>query len=157
MADALRRRGHSDANLRVIMFGAIFCIPFGIAAPLVANEWLALSLMAPLTFLSSLPHGIAPAALQPITPNQMRAQVSALYLFFVNLLGLGLGPLCVALLTDYVYGEPSLVGYSLATVVAVIAPIAVVILAFGLKHYRHSFAAAQSGWRPVRPSEDEVS
>jgi len=156
IADALRRRGHSDANLRVIMYGAIFCIPFGVAAPLVTNEWLALALMAPLTFFSSLPHGIAPAALQPITPNQMRAQVSALYLFFVNLLGLGLGPTCVAVLTDYVYGEPALVGYSLATVVAVIAPISVVILAMGLKYYRRSYAAAEAGWHTARPSENDV-
>jgi len=155
MADALRRRGYTDANLRVIMIGAICSIPFGIAAPLVANEWLALFLMAPLTFLSSLQHGIAPAALQPITPNQMRAQVSALYLFVVNLLGLGLGPTCVALLTDYVYGDPALVGYSLATVVAVIAPISIVIIAFGLKHYRRSLAEAERGWnRSAQNSRD---
>ncbi len=157
MADALRRRGYSDANLRVIMFGAMFAIPFGIAAPLVANEWLALFLIAPLTFLTSLQHGIAPAALQPITPNQMRAQVSALYLFVVNLLGLGLGPTSVALLTDYVYGEPALVGYSIATVMAVIAPISVVIIAFGLKHYRRSFTTAEAGWQPAIQSGNDVS
>ena len=117
MADALRRRGYSDANLRVIMIGALCSIPFGVAAPLVDNIWFTLALMAPFTFCWSLPHGIAPAALQPITPNQMRAQVSALYLLAVNLIGLGIGPTFVALLTDYLYGDPALVGHSLATVV----------------------------------------
>ena len=147
IADALRRRGHTDANLRVIMIGALCAIPFGIAAPLVDNVWFALALMAPFTFLWSLPHGIAPAALQPITPNQMRAQVSALYLLSVNLIGLGIGPTFVALMTDYLYGDPALVGYSLATVAAVTAPSSALIIYIGLKFYRKSLAEAEGGWQ----------
>ena len=147
MADALRRRGYSDANLRVIMIGALCSIPFGVAAPLVDNIWFTLALMAPFTFCWSLPHGIAPAALQPITPNQMRAQVSALYLLAVNLIGLGIGPTFVALLTDYLYGDPALVGHSLATVVAISAPLSAFILYTGLKYYRTSLAEAERGWQ----------
>ncbi|MDT8320432.1 MAG: MFS transporter [Xanthomonadales bacterium] len=147
LAEALRRRGHRDANLRVIVIGALCALPFGIVVPLVGNPWLALILMAPLTYFLSLPHGIAPAALQPITPNQMRAQVSALYLLAVNLIGLGVGPTAVALLTDYLYGEPALVGYSLATVAVITVPLSVFIIGRSLKHYRHSLAAAERGWR----------
>ncbi len=147
LAEVLRRRGHTDANLRVIMIGAICAMPFGIAAPLVTNAWLALALMAPMTFFLSLPHGIGPAALQPITPNQMRAQVSALYLLCVSLIGLGIGPTLVALLTDYVYGEPALIGYSLATVAAITAPLSIVVIGRSLKFYRRSLAAAERGWQ----------
>ena len=147
IADALRRRGYADANLRVIVIGALCATPFGIAAPLVDNVWLALALMAPFTFLWSLPHGIAPAALQPITPNRMRAQVSALYLLSVNLIGLGIGPTFVALMTDYLYKDPALVGHSLATVAAISAPMSAVILYTGLKYYRASLAEAEEGWQ----------
>ena len=147
IADALRRRGYTDANLRVIMIGALCATPFGIAAPLVDNVWLALALMAPFTFLWSLPHGIAPAALQPVTPNQMRAQVSALYLLSVNLIGLGIGPTFVALMTDYLYKDPALVGHSLATVAAISAPLSALILYTGLKYYRASLAEAEGGWQ----------
>ena len=147
IADALRRRGYADANLRVIVIGALCATPFGIAAPLVDNVWLALALMAPFTFLWSLPHGIAPAALQPITPNRMRAQVSALYLLSVNLIGLGIGPTFVALMTDYLYKDPALVGHSLATVAAISAPMSAVILYTGLKYYRASLAEAEGGWQ----------
>ena len=150
MADALRRRGYTDANLRVIMIGALCSIPFGIAAPLVNNIWLALALMAPFTLLWSLPHGIAPAALQPVTPNQMRAQVSALYLLSVNLIGLGIGPTFVALLTDYLYGDPVLVGHSLATVAAISAPLSALIIYTGLKYYRASLAQAGAGWQDTQ-------
>jgi len=147
IADALRQRGYTDANLRVIMIGALCSTPFGVAAFLVDDIWLALALMAPFTYLWGLPHGIAPAALQPVTPNQMRAQVSALYLLAVNLIGLGIGPTFVALLTDYLYGDPTLVSHSLATVVAISAPLSALILYTGLKYYRASLVEAERGWQ----------
>ena len=150
IADALRRRGYTDANLRVIMIGALCCTPFGVAAFLVDNIWLAVALMAPFTFLWGLPHGISPAAIQPVTPNQMRAQVSALYLLTINLIGLGIGPTFVAVLTDYLYGAPVLVSYSLATVVAISAPLSALILYTGLKYYRASLEEAEQGWRVVK-------
>ena len=147
IADALRRRGYTDANLRVVMIGALCCTPFGAAAFLVDNIWLAVALMAPFTFLWGLPHGISPAAIQPVTPNQMRAQVSALYLLTINLIGLGIGPTFVAVLTDYLYGAPVLVSYSLATVVAISAPLSALILYTGLKYYRASLEEAERGWQ----------
>ena len=150
IADALRQRGYTDANLRVIMIGALCSTPFGVAAFLVDDIWLALALMAPFTYLWGLPHGIAPAALQPVTPNQMRAQVSALYLLAVNLIGLGIGPTFVALLTDYLYGDPALVSQSLATVVAISAPLSALILYTGLKYYRASLVEAERGWQVVK-------
>ena len=149
IADALRRRGYTDANLRVVMIGALCCTPFGAAAFLVDNIWLAVALMAPFTFLWGLPHGISPAAIQPVTPNQMRAQVSALYLLTINLIGLGIGPTFVAVLTDYLYGDPVLVSYSLATVVAISAPLSALILYTGLKYYRASLEEAERGWQKL--------
>ena len=51
IADALRRRGYTDANLRVVIIGTLCCTPFGAAAFLVDDTWLAVALMAPFTFL----------------------------------------------------------------------------------------------------------
>ena len=77
----------------------------------------------------------------------MRAQVSALYLLTINLIGLGIGPTFVAVLTDYLYGAPVLVSYSLATVVAISAPLSALILYKGLKYYRASLEEAERGWQ----------
>ena len=41
---------------------------------------------------------------QGLVPLRMRATASALLLFVVNLIGLGLGPLSVGVLNDYVFG-----------------------------------------------------
>jgi MFS family permease len=51
--------------------------------------------------MTPLPAGIA--ALQLITPPLLRGQISALYMVVVNFAGLALGPVLVALLTDYVF------------------------------------------------------
>jgi hypothetical protein len=64
-------------------------------------------------FLGAVPAGIAAAALMQVTPNQMRGQVSAIYLFTVNLIGLGAGPTAVALVTDHVFHNDGLVGLSI--------------------------------------------
>lgn len=146
MADVLRRKGNPDANIRIVMIGSLAFVPFGVLAPLMPEAWLALLLVAPTSFFIGLPHGLGPAALQPITPNQLRAQVSALYLFTINLVGMGLGPLSVALVTDYVFGDPSYIHYSLASVSALVAPISALLLWRALKPYKRTFAEAEQGW-----------
>ena len=68
----------------------------------------------------------------------MRGQTSAIYLFVVNLVGLGIGPTAVALLTDRVFKYDASVHYSLAAVMAVAQFIGFVLLARGRIHYRAS-------------------
>ena len=70
----------------------------------------------------------------------MRAQISALYLFIVNLTGIGFGPTAVALFTDYVFGDDNALPYSLAIVGPLSAGLATVLLALGLKPFTNSMA-----------------
>jgi MFS family permease len=110
LADRLAAHGHADAYLRVAMMAAPAAAPSGIAYLLVPNAHLAIVLLAPLVFFQAVPLGVAPAALMQVTPGQMRGQVSALYLFTINLIGLGAGPTVVALLTDHVFRNDNMVG-----------------------------------------------
>ena len=79
---------------------------------------------------------LAIAALQNITPNRMRAQISALMLFMTSLLGLALGPSAVAALTDFVFVGDSYLAYSLSLLPVLVCPLAALLLAWGLKYYR---------------------
>jgi len=146
IADLIRAKGYSDANLRVIMFAALVMVPVGVATTLVGNELLTLFLVALGTLIWSMSHGVGPAALIAITPNQLRGQVSAIYLFTLNMIGLSLGPLSVGLLTDYVFADPLLVGYSLALVVSVSSLGAAFFLWLGLGAYRVAVEKAKEGW-----------
>ena len=143
-AERLLAKGYVDAYFRVPL---IVCVVIAIPqflCTLMPTAELSLALLAVCTLLSSFPVAVGVAALQVITPNQMRAQVLAIYLFAANIMGLGLGPTFVALITDYGYGSEGAVGYSLSTAVALILPIVIVILWLGLKPIRESLARAEA-------------
>lgn len=94
--------------------------------------------MWPATFFGAFPWGAAPAAVQHIMPNKMRGQASALYLFVVNLIGLGIGPSAVAWCTDLVFKDEMMLRYSLVLVGGVAHVIAIAAFAYGLKPFRES-------------------
>lgn len=138
LADRLAARGYKDAYLRVAAMAMAAAVPAGAAYLLVPNSHLAIALLVPPIFLMAIPIGLAPAALMQVTPSQMRGQVSALYLFTINLIGLGAGPTVVALVTDHVFRNDAMVGSSLLLVGTAANILSVVFLTAGLKSYVRS-------------------
>lgn len=69
--------------------------------------------------------GAAPSTLQQITPNRMRATVSAVYVFVINLVGLGFGPTATALIGDTLFPFESGIRYA----IAIVAPLGYAIAA----------------------------
>jgi MFS family permease len=116
------------AVLHVGVIAAFTGIVPGVLFPLAPNVWMALGLMGITQFLISLPFGVAPAALHEVTPNQFRGQVIAIYLFFINIIGLGTGPMIVGLITDYGFRDEGAVGYSLLVMALVFLPLSGFIL-----------------------------
>ena len=74
-------------------------------------------------------------ALQFITPNEYRARATALYFFVVNLVGLGFGPMLIALLTDHLFLDDGALRYSIALVTGSALPLAAVILTAGFSAF----------------------
>ncbi len=138
VADWLAQRGFRDANMRVGLIAALAWIPTGILFPLMPNGSLAAALLIPTVFLMGQPVGIAAAAILEIMPNVMRGQASALYLFVINLIGLGLGPTAVAMFTDYVFHNDKAIHYSLVAVGTLAHLGAATLLWTGLRHFRDS-------------------
>jgi hypothetical protein len=95
-------------------------------------------------FTAMLSPGPQNAALQIITPNQMRGQVTALYLFVFNIIGFGLGPTFVAFLTDYIFRNESQLRYALAMSAAIMGPLAAYIVYMGMKPYAERVIRARS-------------
>jgi MFS family permease len=138
LADWLGRRGHVDANLRVALGASALALPFVVLFPLAARPDWAAALLFPVVFFLSAPFGVAPAAIQQMMPNTMRAQATAFYLFMINLIGIGLGPTVVATLTEDVFQDKKAVHLSLLVTGAVAFAVATVLLALALRSYRHS-------------------
>ena len=119
IADKLFKKGQVDAKIRVAMWAMLIGIIPTILYPIIPDLTLVLVFLAISTFFANFMMGLGPAAMQEIVPANMRGQFSALYLFIVNLIGLGLGPTLVALSTDYIFGSPADVGYSLLFVTGI--------------------------------------
>ncbi|WP_101756650.1 hypothetical protein [Oceanicoccus sp. KOV_DT_Chl] len=131
------RRGYIDTNMRIMLIAASCKILPLIAGPLMPTAELALACMAIATFMGQVSVGVSTAALMEITPNEMRAQLLAIMLFLVNILGLGLGSTLIAILTDFLFADDNALRYSIALASAIITPCIVLILWRGLKYYRH--------------------
>ncbi|MBL8219232.1 MAG: MFS transporter [Bryobacterales bacterium] len=149
LADRWAERGRKDATMRVALMVSIAWLPTGVAYLLVPNAWLAMALLAPTVFLVAAPFGIAPAAIMQVTPARMRGQASSIYLFVINLIGLGIGPTAVAMVTDYVFADDNRVGSSILLVTVVAHVISAVLLWLGLKPYVRSQEMARE-WLSAR-------
>ena len=119
LSDYWQKRGVPEGPLKVAVISAIgtlLLMPISLLLP--KPEW-TLAMLAPALFFDALAMGTSAAALQHIFPNQVRGQVSALYLFLLNLGGGSLGPLLPGLLNDHWFHDPNMVGYSLAITITI--------------------------------------
>jgi len=139
-ASWLHRLGFARGNLLVALTGFVALVPLTIGFPLVAAPWLALAMIGAMNFFAGFNLGGGLAALQDLTPNRMRALVSAGYMLLVNLVGGVLGPMVVALITDYGFRDPQRLPEAIAITCAVFSPLAVAFLLLGM----HGLKAAQS-------------
>lgn len=144
LSDKLFARGITDAHWRVMIGGVGLLIPAYIFVSLVPSPVWAMVLLAPGIVGGSMPATAGPAALIVVTPNEMRALVSSLYYFVINLIGLTIGPTAIALLTDYYFKDTADLPYSMAVVAAISWISSLLVLIWGLKHYRRSVAKAAS-------------
>ncbi len=131
----LRRRAFRYANLQAALLGFTVLIPVSVAFPLMPSPALALALIGVMNFFAGFNFGGGLAALQEITPNRMRALVSAGYMLLVNLIGAAGGPLAIALVTDYWFADPAELPLAIAVVCAIASPLALVFLLIGLHGY----------------------
>lgn len=137
LSDYLSRRGYKDSNMRVGLLAAILTLTCNVVY-LVDNMTVLWIIMFFNVFTVAMPFGVAPAAIQEVMPNSMRGQASAIYLFVITLIGLGIGPTAVALVTDYVFQDDMAIRYSIFWVASIITIGAVVLLWMGIKPYREA-------------------
>ncbi len=157
LAKRLTDRGCADVYMRVALYSAVLGILGAVTTPLAPNPGLALVLLVPTTVGSLAATSAGLAGLMVVTPNQMRAQASALYYLVVNLIGLTVGPTGIALFTDHVFRADAMLRYSILCVAALTGAIATWLLAFNLREYRSAIAEARSWLDPAWSPPAEVS
>jgi MFS family permease len=126
---------HKDAHVRTttIMFSC--AVPFAVLAPLMPTGELTLIFYAIAGMFgigSAVPQN---AAIQRITPNRMRGQVTAGYLFMFIFFG-AMGSLVIGTVTQRVIGDENELWKAMALTAAVLMPLAAFTISRGIKPYR---------------------
>ena len=137
-AGRLMQSGRADANMRVVLIATLLKgVPL-VIAPLMPTAFWSLFMMAIGTLIGQASQGVMLTAIQDVTPNQLRGQVTAISLLFVNLVGMGLGASVIAAITDFGFGDQAALGYSIAIAGAVVLPLIIGLLLVALPHYRRA-------------------
>ena len=135
LTDFFTKRGHHDAALRAAIIGGLGVVIPGALFSSLSGLHITLLMYGIAMFFASFPMATSAAALQLMAPNQMRAQVTALFFLSLNLLGITGGSTFVALCTDYLFKNDAAVGYSMSLIGASSGFIGAILLFWGLKHY----------------------
>jgi MFS family permease len=125
---------YKDAHVRAsaILFAA--AAPFEIIAPLMPSAQLALICLGGAMvcgLASAVPQN---AAIQRITPNEMRGQVTAIYLFMFIVFG-ALGSQLIGTVTQRLFGSDAMLWKTIVLTASVLMPLAAISISRGIKPY----------------------
>ena len=145
LAEYLTRRRPKDALLVACLLSYGLAMPLLAAMPLMPSPWLAL-LLGFLGFTAwSMTAPGQNAAIQIVTPNEMRGQISALYLFSISVVGGGFGPTAIALITDKVFHDEAMLRYALSGFTMMVGPVVLLLIFSAVKPYARAYQRMQTG------------
>lgn len=131
-------RRYKDGNIRACALVFTGTTIFSIAAPLMPTGELALGCMAMTAIFGLAGAPAQNAAIQRIAPNEMRGQVTALYLFMFTFFG-AMGSFVIGMVSSFVVVDPAKLWLALLIVAGVFMPTATFFM-----------------WRAIRPYGEEV-
>jgi len=143
-SDRWLRRGIPEAPLKVGAIAGFGTLAFFAPALLMPSPVWALAFLAPGLFCTALPMGITIAALQRIFPNQARGQVSAVFLFFLNLGGYPLGAIVPGYLNDNFFDDPARIATAVSMTIGVAAVLMIVSFFLTSRPYRSHYGMMQA-------------
>lgn len=135
IADSRYRRGRPGSHMDTMIIMTALAIFPAAGLFMYFDVEIALLCVATIVFFTSASTGLVPTSFQLATPNELRGQVTALYLFLTSVIGLGIGPTAVALITDQYYEDPLAVGKSLSIILCSSIAIGIVLFLTGRRAY----------------------
>jgi MFS family permease len=145
LADRLFTRGVKDAHLRIFMVGGLAQAVF-LTLAVNSPSLPAFMACAVLASASGGYVGVAAAALQLVTPNNLRGRVSAGFQFAISLIGASVGPAVVGALTTFVFRDDQKIGWAIALNALIFSPLGVLAFWAALKPMRRAVEQA-AAWQ----------
>jgi MFS family permease len=134
-------------KLNIELLGSVLTVPCVIVFPLADNPLLSVALFGVEALVLNMAICVAPSVLQDIVPNQLKGQVTALYWMVQALIATTLGPMLIALVTDYVFHNEQMLRYS---IIAVGAPV-MIMAALAAVAARATYQKSRTQWQAGVP------
>jgi MFS family permease len=142
IAERMHRRW-PDSHLRLALVVQILTMPFYILSTLMPTATLALACQFVMGILMMVSAPSVLAAMQIITPNEMRAQVNAVYMITISVVGNIFGAPVVAFMTDFLFRDPSQLRYAMMTMALVCTPVGLICSWLAVKPYGRLYQQAR--------------
>lgn len=126
---------YKDANVRaatIFFSGTTTCTLIALAAPTGWISMIAFGFGSMFGLAGAVPQN---AAIQRIAPNEMRGQVTAIYLFMFTFFG-AMGSFVIGLVSQYVIGDPARLRETLLLTAVILLPLATFLMYRAMKPYR---------------------
>jgi hypothetical protein len=122
ICDRLLRAGYFDAPLILGLVSTVGAsVPFLVANLVDVSIGARTVLVVTSFFFMAIIAGPAPAAIQLVAPQRLRAQLSAVFLFSINAVGMTLGPLLPAVFSDKYLDGVGAIGDAMTWVIVIAA------------------------------------
>jgi len=135
---------YDDANLRTVRYCYLIAPVIATLAPLMPTAWLSIACSGVTGMLGMACVAPQNAALQSITPNEMRGRITAIYYFVYSAIGVGLGPTFMAFITDVVIGDENKIRFAMSICAGVMLPLAAVCIWLAGKPYGQAIRAIKA-------------
>ncbi|MBT3993777.1 MAG: MFS transporter [Gammaproteobacteria bacterium] len=136
LGDKLYKKYNNSSHVMLFAYSMIILTIAAVLVPLMPNYQTATLMFIPQIVMAAGQTALAPVAMINITPNQIRGQVTAVYFFVISMTGYTLGPTSVALITDFVFKDESLITYSMSIVSLVVGLIGIYAGFKSLNYFR---------------------
>jgi MFS family permease len=134
-------KGRSDACLSLTAWAALGIMLPAVLLPMAPNATLMAVCLFPFKFFIGFVPVLVPSAIQMVSPNHLRAQMGAVFLFTTGLIGTSMGPILPAFLSDYVFTGTHALPHALSVTAVIVGPVTFGLIWFGLKQYRQRYAS----------------
>lgn len=135
LSSRLAVRGVRAASLKITGWSILIVTPLLIAACLANDGWSAVFILAPAMLFFTASGGLAVSALCEAAPGNLRGRTAALYYFVLGIVGLTVGPVSVALITEHVFHDPAALGPAIALATGILGPIAGLLVLSAIKPF----------------------
>lgn len=146
---ALLGRFTAYPTMQTVRLAPVMLVIFASLFAFAHTEQMALACLAALTFSYTFPMSMGSTSLQLATPARLRGLSAAYYFITTSLVGYGIGPSAVPLLTKYALHDESRIGEAMAIVVVCFGIASFILFTIAATGFRRELERQAAEMRPA--------